>query len=165
MSSNLITLPSTNLSDLVDCYNSTITTLLNKHAPLKFTPALNKLKLTERHLERASCTSTSIIPSKILNFYVLPQIIIMLLSSKLKESKTVSLIASSFNNPRHLWHNVNKILRRTSSPVLSSCDPVGSLSQSFATFFSDKIHKHHAGLISNRARTSLHIYSSSFYTS
>ena len=63
MSSNLITQPPTNLSDLVDCYNSTLATLLNKHAPLKskilhpkpanhwFTSALNKLKLTKRHLE------------------------------------------------------------------------------------------------------------------
>jgi hypothetical protein len=64
MSSNLITHPPTNLSDLADFYNSILSTLLNKHAPLKskilrpktanhlFTPALNKLNLTKRHLER-----------------------------------------------------------------------------------------------------------------
>ena len=64
MSSNLITYPPTTLSDLVDCYNSTLATLLTKHAPLNskilhpkpaihwFTPALNKLKFTKRHLEQ-----------------------------------------------------------------------------------------------------------------
>ena len=82
MSSNLITHPPTNLSDLVDCYNSTLATLLNKHAPLKskilhpkpanhwFTPALNKFKLTKRHLERVWSKSLS----KFSNFYVLPLI-------------------------------------------------------------------------------------------
>jgi Endonuclease-reverse transcriptase len=71
MSSNLITHPPTNLSDLVDCYNSALATLLNKHALLKskimrpkpanhwFTAALNKLKLTKRHLERVWSKSHS----------------------------------------------------------------------------------------------------------
>ena len=71
MSSNLINHPPTNLSDLVDCYNSTLATLPNKHAPFNskilhpkpanhwFTPALNKLKLTKRHLERVWSKSHS----------------------------------------------------------------------------------------------------------
>ena len=97
MSSKLITHPPTILSDLVDCYNSTLSALLNKHAPLKskifhpkpanhwFTPALNKLKRAKRHLERVWSKSHSIEDL----FYVLPLIIIMLLSSKLKESITL----------------------------------------------------------------------------
>jgi len=45
----------------VDCYNSTLSQLLNKHAPLKckitrtkpwYTLALKKLELAKRHLER-----------------------------------------------------------------------------------------------------------------
>jgi hypothetical protein len=71
MSSILITDPPTNLSDLVDCYLSTLATLLNKHVPLKskilrpkpanhwFTPALIKLKLAKRHLERVWSKSLS----------------------------------------------------------------------------------------------------------
>jgi len=35
LSSRLITHPPSTLSDLVDCYNSTLSQLLNKHAPLK----------------------------------------------------------------------------------------------------------------------------------
>ena len=166
MSSNLITHPPTNLSDLVDCYNSTLATLLNKHAPLKskilhpkpanhwFTPALNKLKLAKRHLERVWSKSHSIEDLKLLrtasNHYHAAII-------KAKRVYNSTLIASSLTNPRQLWNNVNKMLHRTSSPVLPSYDYVGSLSQSFATFFSDKIHKLHTGLLSNHARTSPHI--------
>ena len=62
--SKLITHPPTNLSRLVDSYNSTLSSLLDKHAPLKtktirakppnpwFTPALSKLKSARRHLEK-----------------------------------------------------------------------------------------------------------------
>jgi len=57
LSSCLITHPTSTLSDLVDCYNSTLSQLLNKHAPLKskfmqtktrnpwYTQALKKLQL------------------------------------------------------------------------------------------------------------------------
>jgi len=56
LSCRLITHPPTDLSDFVDSYNSTLATLLGKHAPIKtksirakppnpwFTPALSKLK-------------------------------------------------------------------------------------------------------------------------
>jgi len=62
LSSCLITHPPSTLSDLVDCYNSTISQLLNKHAPLKtkiirtkprnpwFTQALKKLNFGKCHL-------------------------------------------------------------------------------------------------------------------
>jgi hypothetical protein len=49
------------------------------------------------------------------------------------------------------------MLRRASSPVLPSYDSVSSLSQSFATFFSDKLHKLRTSLLSNHALTSIHI--------
>jgi len=64
LSSCRTTQPPSTLSDLVDWYNSTLTPLLNKYAPLKskitrtkprhpwYTLALNKLKLAKRHLER-----------------------------------------------------------------------------------------------------------------
>jgi hypothetical protein len=46
----------------------------------------------------------------------------------------------------------------TSLPVLPSYDSVDSFSPSFATVFSDKIHKLHSGLLSDHARTSSHIH-------
>ena len=107
----------------------------SKHAPLKskilhpkpanhwFTPALNKLKLTKRHLERVWSKSHSIEDLKLLrtasNHYHAALI-------KGKRVYNSTLIASSLTNPRHLWKNVNKILHRISSPVLPSYDSVGS---------------------------------------
>ena len=90
ISSRLITHPPSNLSDLIDCYNSTLTNLLDKHAPLIskitrtkppqpwFTPTLNKLKSAKRRLERTY--GLNLTPWMILNYYGLLLIIIMLLS-------------------------------------------------------------------------------------
>ena len=76
--SRLITHPPTNLSDLVDCYNLTLSNILNKHAPLKskllrskpsnpwFTPALQKLKSARRHFEKIWSRSRSTFDLKLL---------------------------------------------------------------------------------------------------
>jgi len=62
--SGLITHSPTNLHDLIDTYNTTLSALLDKHAPLKtkiiraktpnlwFSPALAKLKSAKRHFEK-----------------------------------------------------------------------------------------------------------------
>ena len=62
----------------------------------------------------------------------------------------------SLTNPRQLWKNVNKILHRSSPPVLPSFTSLSSVSQSFATFLSDKIHKLHTSLLSHHSCTSPH---------
>ena len=156
MSSNLITHPPTNLSDLVDCYNSTLATLLNKHAPLKSKILHPKPANHWFTLERVWSKSHSVEDLELLrtasNHYHAAII-------KAKRVYNSTLIAYSLTNPRQLWNNVNSMLHRTSSPVLPSYDSIciGSLSQSFATFFSDKIHKLHTDLLSNHSHTSPHI--------
>ena len=105
----------TDLIDLVNCYKSTLTSLLDKHAPLRptisrskpinhwFTPALNKLKLAKRHLERLWSRSQSSEDFKRLrsatNHYHAAII-------KAKRLYNLTLICSS-TNPRRLWKNVN----------------------------------------------------------
>jgi len=63
-----------------------------------------------------------------------------------------SLISSSSINPRQLWKNINILL----IPALHSYDFLTLLCQSFANFFSDKIHKLHTSLLINRISTSHH---------
>jgi hypothetical protein len=166
LSSSLITHPPSTLSDLVDCYNSTLSQLLNKHAPLKpkiirtkppspwFTQALQKLKLAKHRLERIWSRTHSFEDHKNLrsatNHYHAAII-------KAKRSYNSSLISSSSTNPRQLWKNVNKLLHRSSLPALPSYDSLSLLSQSFAKFFSEKIHKLHTSLLINR--TSISPYS------
>jgi hypothetical protein len=67
------------------------------------------------------------------------------------------VISSNLTNPRKLWHTVNNLLRRRSIPVLPSYVCLKSLSQSFATFFSDKIHKLHTSILSQGSHSSPHI--------
>jgi exonuclease III len=166
ISSRLITHPPSNLSDLIDCYNSTLKNLLDKHAPLIsksirskpsqpwFTPALNKLKSAKRRLERAWSKSHSSDDLKLLrsatNHYHAAVI-------KAKRNFNISLISSQVTNPRQLWKTVNKLLHRTLPQVLPSSESLSLLSQSFATFFSDKIHKLHTSLLLNHACSSPHI--------
>lgn len=116
ISSRLITHPPSNLSDLIDCYNSTLTNLLDKHAPLIskiirskpsqpwFTPALNKLKSAKRHLEQAWSESHSSDDLKLLrsatNHYHAAVI-------KAKRNFNLSLISSQVTNPRQLCKTVN----------------------------------------------------------
>jgi len=64
MISNMISIPPTNLHDLIDTFNITLSALLDKHAHFKtktiraktpnpwFTLALSKLKSARRHLEK-----------------------------------------------------------------------------------------------------------------
>jgi len=166
ISSSLITHPPSDLSGFVDCYNSTLAALLNKHAPLKsttlrtkpankwFTPALNKLKQAKRHLERVWSRSHSTEDLKSFhsatNHYHAAII-------KAKRNYNSSLISSSRTNPRQLWKTVNKLLHRTSAPPLPSSNSLSNLAQSFATFFSNKINKLHTTLLSNRTCVSPHL--------
>jgi len=79
----------------------------------------------------------------------------MLPSYKLNEP-IILLISSSSTNPRQLSKNFNILLHRSSLPVLSSYDSLSLLCQSFANFFSDKIHKLHTSSLINCISTSPH---------
>jgi hypothetical protein len=143
LSSTLITRPPSNLSDLVDCYNSTLSSLLNKHAPVItktlrfkpsnpwFTPVLHKLKLARRRLERIwSHTHSSddlLSLHSATNKYHAAII-------KAKRDYNSKLISSNLTNCHKLWNTVNSLLHRKSLPALPASDCLKSLSQSFATF-------------------------------
>jgi hypothetical protein len=76
---------------------------------------------------------------------------------KAKRDFNTKLISSVTTNSRKLWSTVNNFLHRKSAPVLPSFDCLKSLSHSYATFFSDKIHKLHTKLLSKVNHTSPHI--------
>jgi len=115
--------------------------------PYSSSYALKKLKLAKRHLERIWSRTHSFEDLKNLrcdtNYYHAAII-------KAKRTYTSSLISSSSTNPRQLWKNVNILLHRCSLPALSSYDSLSLFCQSFVNFFSDKIHKFHTSLLTNR---------------
>jgi len=129
LSSCLITHPLSTLSDLVDCYNLTLSQLLNKHAPLKskitrtkprnpwYTLDLKILKLAKRYLERIWSRINSFEDLNNLrsdtNHYHAAII-------KAKRTYNSSLISSSSTNSRQLWKNINILLHRSSLFALLS---------------------------------------------
>jgi hypothetical protein len=62
---------------------------------------------------------------------------------KAKRDHNFKLIFIVMINSLRLWTTVNNFLHRNFSPVLPSYECLESLSQSFATFFFEKIHKRH----------------------
>jgi len=163
--SRLITHPPPKLSDLVDAYNSTLSALLDKHAPVKtktilakpvnkwFTPALSTLKSARRHIERLWLRTRS------------PHQLTLLRTATNKYHSAIidakkrfnaSLVSSCAANPRRIWNAINTLLDRKPTSHLPSVASSKSLSQMFATFFSDKILKLHTTLKSSSTLLSPH---------
>jgi len=147
--SSLITDPPEELDHLVNCYNNTLSTILDNHAPVQtkhirathsnpwFTPALQKLKEVRRKLERKwkLCNSS-------FNLLCLRKFSNLYHKSILAAKKAYhsNLIETNKLDPRKLWQAVNSILHRNSAkPLPQDPDNPSSISNSFSTFFSDKI--------------------------
>jgi exonuclease III len=165
LNSRLITHPPTNLSDLVDSYNTTLSSLLDKHAPLKtktiraktpnpwFTPALAKLKSARRHLEKVWLRTRSFHDLQPLRTATNAYHSSIIRAKKLFNS---SLISSSSSNPRKLWNSINKLLHRKPISQLPSSIDSKSLPHMFANFFSNKVLKLHSTIKSHFTNTSPH---------
>ena len=165
VNSRLITHPPTNLSDLIDSYNTTLSSLLDKHAPLKsktirakapnpwFTPALAKLKSAKRHLERIWLRTRSLQDLQTLRTATNAYHSSILNAKRLFNS---SLISASSSNPRKLWNSINKLLHRKPMSQLPSSIDFKSLPSMFAHFFSNKVLKLHSTIKSHSTSTSPH---------
>jgi len=148
-SSCLITSPPTSLGSLLMAYNTTLSTLLDKHAPVitKFTtrtfksspcfsPTLHAFRATVRHAENLYKSTHSALDwssfKSLCNHY--HKLILLI-----KKQYYSHLVSSSSENPRHLWQTLNRLLHRKSSSPLPYSTSVTSLTDSFASFFTDKI--------------------------
>ena len=148
--STLINEPPSTLPELIDCYNKTLSVLLDKHAPIRsklisthqpnpwYTPALRVLKAARRRCEHEWHANPSVVTLKCLrqatNFYNKS----ILAAKRLYHSELIQSVSSQ---PRELWHAVNSILHRNQPPSLPSSVPSASIAQMFGSFFSDKIIK------------------------
>ncbi len=161
----LITNPPSSLHDLVKLYESTLTRLLDTHAPLIskpscsrpsnpwFTPYLHQLKTARRRLERVWKHK----PSPF-NLSRLRQVTNLYHRSIINAKKLYhsSLIQASISQPRKLWQTVNTILHRKPPTILPTTTPATSLADKFASFFTDKITKLHSHLASGAKTSSPH---------
>jgi len=167
--SALITDPPKSLGSLLVAYNSTLSFLLDKYAPVIskltkrqspsnpwFTPALRAFRSTLRHAENLSkCTHSA--PDLSLFKSLRNQYHKLILASK--KQYYSNLVSSSSGNPRRLWQTINKLLHRKSSSPLPSTTPGTSLADSFASFFADKISKLRLSLASNPSTSSPDLHS------
>ncbi|MCP4492377.1 MAG: hypothetical protein GY820_34475, partial [Gammaproteobacteria bacterium] len=146
---SLVTNPPQSLRSLLDEYDTTLRSLLDKHAPIVtktfsrcspsqpwFTDTVRTARRACRHAESAyrssHSTSDHSIFKRLRNRYHK----LVLTAKKAYHS---FLVKTSAGNPRLQWHTINHILHRKSSSILPSSDSLSALASQFATFFKDKI--------------------------
>ena len=143
------------MPELVICYNTTLSAILDKHAPLQsklitsshsnpwYTTELRAFKCDRRRCERQwrsnpSSVTLSLV-RKATNLYNKA----LLAAKKLYYSE---LVLANSGEPRLLWNTVNNILHRRQGPSLPVNISASSIAQSFAKFFDDKIVKLRASI-------------------
>jgi len=146
--SGLITNPPHSLDSLLDSYDSTLTRLIDNHAPLitklscrqsPSQPWFNSSLLAARRSSRQaeskwkathSASDRSLFSSLRNRYHKL------ILSAK----KTYySTLVNSATNCRQRWNIINSLLHRTSSAVLPSSISLSTIADRFASFCTDKI--------------------------
>ncbi len=142
--SSLIESPSSDLNELVQQFNTTLSALLDKHAPLTsktvkksnpwFTSDLKKLKASCRRAERHWHRTHSSVWKTVSNLQY------KMYRSAIANAKQryYSSAVSNAVNSKNLWKTVNGLLHRSPAPSLPSL-PAEALSEQFALYFSDKI--------------------------
>jgi len=144
----LISDPPTTLRELVNCYNTTLSHILDKHAPVIsklitseksnpwYTTELRVLKCDRRRCEHQWRAHPSSHTLCLLRKATKTYNNALLAAKKLYYSE---LVASNSGNSQQLWNTINSILHRHHSPSLPISIPASSLAQTFAQFFGDKI--------------------------
>jgi len=118
------------------------------------TPALSAFKTARRHLVNLWLRTCSPHHLKLLRTASNKYHSAIISAKKIFNA---SLIASSSSNPYKLWNSINTLLEHKPSRLLPSLPSSQSLSQMFATFFSDKILKLHTASKSSSTVSSPHI--------
>ena len=145
--SDLILNTPSSLDDLLSSYNTTLSTLLDKHAPIItksgshsknpwYNSYLQAFRSFRRRLERSYKRTRD------------PELLSALKSATNRyhqllatAKKTIysSLVHSRSSNPRLLWKTIIQLLHRNSPSQLPNSLPSSSIAESFCSFFSGKI--------------------------
>jgi hypothetical protein len=127
LSSDLFTTPAASLDSYLNTFTDTITTLLDKHAPLKtisissnqrkpfITPLIRAEKSKRSRLETIYRRSRS--SSDLLNFKTQARLLHKLIASS-RRTYYRSLISLNSLQPRKLWSTLNSLLSRNIPPIL-----------------------------------------------
>mgnify|MGYP003547058831 FL=1 len=148
LTSDLYTKPASTASDLADQFSSTLSTLLDKHAPTKtktiidrppnpwINPDILEAKRERSRLERRwRHTHVSDDRSR----FRLQCKFVRKLINKAKSMFFSNLVTESSANPHSLWKTLNSILHRTATNSLPDQPNTLTLANAFLEFFTDKI--------------------------
>ena len=148
LSSDIFKVPVTTLQSYLETFTSTLSSLLDKHAPLKniscssktqkpfITPDIRSEKAKRSKLETIYRKSRR--PSDFQNFRK-QSILVHKLISDSRRSYYRSLILAHKDYPRKLWSTLNSLLSRNMPQCLPSFSCASTLAASFLKFFDDKI--------------------------
>jgi hypothetical protein len=164
LSSELYTSPASDLTTYLTTFKSTITQLLDKHAPLKtisckatpdkpfITPEIKAQKAKRSRLEtiyRRTRRQTDHDKYK-----EQARLVTKLITNSRREHYR-SLITKHATKPRNLWNTLNSLLGRSSCHSLPSASSPSALASSFLSFFGDKVAKLQSSL--SASATSPHV--------
>ena len=141
LSSDLIKKPEKDLSALCQQYNSVLSSILNKHAPVStktlpkktptlwMTPEIMKAKTLRYNLERTWRRSRTHLDR---SRYKQQCHLCNRMMTKAKSKYLADVIAENSDNPRRLWNSINNILHRIPPPALPEFTSVKSLCDHFS---------------------------------
>lgn len=153
LSSALYTSPTSDLTTYLNIFRDTMSTLLNKHAPVKnmtckltpdkpfITAEIKAQKAKRSRLETIYRKTRTVQNHE--KFKQQSHLVAKLITNARRDYYR-SLISKQSAQPRKLWNTLNTLLSRSSRPTLPSpSSPLScsSLATSFLTFFNDKITK------------------------
>src|SRR4051812_20966950 len=156
-SSCLHSSPPLSLSSYLQLFSSTITRLMDKHAPLKtvscssntskpfITDSILKQKSLRSKLESAYRRNKT--DATKLAFRRQANVVSKLIPTA-RRSYYRTLISLSSNQPKKLWASLDSLLSRKTSPSLPTSSSPSLLATSFLNFFGDKIAKLRSTLLS-----------------
>ena len=150
LSSDLHTVTPTSLNSYVDLFSSTLSNILNKHAPLKsitisnrpqkpfITPEIKNEKGLRSRLEsiwRANKTSFNH------SIYKTQARKVAKLITDSKKLYFQKFVSQNQNNPKKLWAGLDSLLSRKPSSILPTFSCSHTMASTFSDFFIDKINK------------------------
>ena len=150
LNSDLFSSTPTTLDTYLNLFNSTLSNLIDKHAPLKtvtcsstkqkpfITPEIRAEKSIRSKLE--TIFRRTRLPSDLFNFKNQAHKLSKLITTA-RRSYFRSLISLNSNHPRKLWSAINSLLSRTIPTALPSTTSFSDLASKFLMFFDDKISK------------------------
>ena len=148
LASTLYSSPSSTLDSYLCQFNSTLSTLLDKHAPLKSITCQSKIRkpfITDEILKAKSIRSrletiwrNQKSDENKQNFKTQAKIVNRLIT-KSRRNYYRELITNCTNQPKKLWSAIDSLLSRNTPPVLPSYNSPSLLACSFLKFFGDKI--------------------------